>query len=73
MPTIVLYSEIYAVCLWNLILRYFHNTWLVRIPITDVVHRVEKNGGRKEVVEKESVDNAAKFDRELREPIGGIG
>jgi hypothetical protein len=34
---------------------------------------VEKNGRRKEVVEKESVDNAAKFDRELREPIGGIG
>lgn len=69
----MLSSDIYTVCLWNLILRrYVHHTWLVRIPITDVEHQEEKNGGRSEVVEKASADNVAKFDKELREPIGGI-
>jgi len=37
-----------------------------------VEHQEEKNGGRSEVVEKASADNVAKFDKELREPIGGI-
>ena len=42
-----------------------------RIPITDVAHREEKNGGRKEVLEKASANDVATFDRGLREPIGG--